>query len=82
MKTILKCGELEKVLTDKEVLKIIENQEVPPCYNIQVVQKLKIGIYLIITTSGGDTEEEKNAFLRFCKGLKETLEDIYKYGLA
>lgn len=79
---IFKIGKLEKVLTDNEILEITENQELPTFYNMQVVQKLNIGIYLIVTTMGGDTEAEKNAFLRFCKGLKNTLQDVYKYSLA
>ena len=49
---------------------------------MQVVLRLNIGIYLIVTWAGGETIAEQNAFLRFCKGLKSTLEDIYKYGLA
>ena len=49
---------------------------------MQAVLKLNIGIYLIVTTMGKGTEAEQNAFLRFCKGLKITLEDVYRYGLA
>ena len=63
-------------------MKITESQEVLPFYNMQAVLKLNIGIYLIVTWAGGETIAEQNAFLRFCKGLKITLEDIYKYGLA
>ena len=63
-------------------MKITESQEVLPFYNMQAVLKLNIGIYLIVTTMGKGTEAEQNAFLRFCKGLKITLEDVYRYGLA
>lgn len=66
---------------NKEVLKITESQELPPCYNMQAVLKLNIGIYLIVTWAGGETIAEQNAFLRFCRGLKITLEDVYIHGL-
>lgn len=66
---------------NKEVLKITESQEVLPFCNMQAVLELSIGIYLVVTTMGKGTKAEQNAFLRFCRGLKITLEDVYIHGL-